>query len=163
MSTARLGVLSAVVVILVAMVSWWQGAPPEGRKLSLNSSVAAVGNSESLSSTWFCSAGGIGAEPAPQHLVRLTNSSEAPAQVRVSAFNADGKVGEKSIEVPGASVSSVDVSAQFKGSDLSVMVESPVGSLAVGHTLVSSDMADSVPCETHSSDSWYFPAQTTLA
>ncbi|MGB6057947.1 MAG: DUF5719 family protein [Microthrixaceae bacterium] len=162
MKTARLGVITAVVVIMVALTSWWQGAPAEGRKVSLDASVPAVGRTDALSSTWFCSAGGFSSDPAPQNLIRLTNSSAEPADVRLSAFNVKGEAGQQVVEVPGRSVHTVDVAKTFKGNGLSVMAESSEGSLTVENTLVLGDMADSVPCATHSSSAWYFPSQSTV-
>lgn len=162
MKAARLGVITVVVVLLVAVASWWQGAPSEGRKVSLDSAVPAVGRSDSLSSTWFCSVGGLGSEPAPQHLMRLTNSSDRPAGVRLTAFGAKGEVGQRVVEVPARTVQNVDVASTFNAPDLSVMAESTDGSLAVEHGLVLKDMADVVPCATHSSNTWYFPTQSSV-
>ncbi len=162
MNTVRLAVLTAIVVVLIALASWWQGAPPEGRKVSPDVVVPAVGRTDALSSTWFCSAGGLASEPAPRHLLRLTNSSDQPTDVRLTAYGAKGEAGRTVVEVPSRTVHTVDVATTFKAADLSVMAESSDGSLAVEHGLIADDMADIVSCATHSSDVWFFPTQSSV-
>jgi hypothetical protein len=93
----------------------------------------------------------------------LANPSKEVVPVRLTAYNAQGLVGEpKTIASVAQQVTPVDVNAVFGGSELSVMAEFDSGALAVQHRITTATSADSVPCSTTSSERWFFPAQTSV-
>jgi hypothetical protein len=124
--------------------------------------VPAVGAAGTLSSTWYCAAGSAGTEAAPDHVVSLSNPSDEEIPVRLTAFNADGQVGTTVVDAVASDVTDADVNALFGATDLSVMVESESGTLAVEHRLRIPTGADSVACSTTSSAAWFFPSQSSV-
>ncbi|MHB1137562.1 MAG: DUF5719 family protein [Microthrixaceae bacterium] len=162
MRTARLLALTVIVVALVALTSWWAGAPAARDDTVLDHVVPAAGTDASLSSTWYCAAGGAGAPEPAAHQVLLSNPTGAIAPARLSAFGAEGQVGSFATEVNPGEVAAIDVNESFGTVGLSVMVESESGALVVEHRLGTPTAVDSVPCATTSSGAWFFPSQSTL-
>jgi len=162
MRTSRLALLTIVVVALVGLTSWWAGHPAERGDLSVDDAVPTVGTPETLSSTWYCAAGSAGLDPAPAHAVYLSNPSDEAVTARLTAYGAQGLVGASVVEAGARAATPVNVNALFNATDLSIMVESESGTLAVEHGLAGPTVADSVACSTTSSGAWFFPAQTSL-
>ena len=162
MRTSRLAALTLIVVALVALTSWWGGAPAARDDVSVEDVIPSAGTDETLSSTWYCAAGTAGTADAPTHELLLSNPSSELARARLSVFGPEGLVGVSDVEVPAGSVSPTDLDAAFGVSGLSVMVESSTGSLAAEHRLVTSTAVDSVPCATTSSGAWFFPSQSSV-
>lgn len=164
MNGARLLLLALVAAAVVALGMSSDGAPPAGSGGLESPPIPSAGAPGSLSSTWFCAAGGAGTEEPPRHLLFLFDPSGETASARLIAYGADGVVGEeRTIEVAAPGPTIVDVAEVFGATGLSVMVESDAGELVVEHRLLASVGADQVACASSSSDTWYFPAQTTIA
>ncbi len=161
MKVARLLPVTIVVVLLVALTSWWPGAARDHLRGLEASALPTAGGEDALSATWYCAAGGADTPSAPRHTLVLSNPDDEPAPARLTAYGPDGTVGTQSVEVPAEEVERVEVAELFEADDLSVMVESPSGGLTVEHRLVTNGGADQVPCATSSSEEWYFPSQTT--
>jgi hypothetical protein len=159
---SRLLVLVLVAAAVVALVWSFDGRPAatgEGLEAPV---VPAAGEPDSLSSTWFCAAGGVATQATPRHDLFLWNPAGETVTALLTAYNADGEVGEQQVEVTSPGPTEVDVNALFGANGLSVMVESGAGELVVEHRIITPTVADQVPCATSSSDRWYFPAQTSV-
>lgn len=159
MKPARLALVTVVVLAVVGLVTWWGGRSDPAPATIDRPPVPAASSSAALSSTWYCAAG-TAAVPTSHTLV-IANPTSRPVSVRMAAFGPDGPVPPKTVEVPPAGPLSVDVAATFGNAALSVMVESPVASLAVDHRLTAPEAGDQVACSTFSSDTWYFPSLST--
>jgi hypothetical protein len=163
MRPARILLLLVVVAGVVALAMSFDGRPAATDAGLERTVIPVAGQPGSLSSTWFCAAGGAAtAEPLQQYLY-LFNPSGEPATARLTAYGAEGVVGapqQVDVTVPGPSV--VDATALFGAPGASVMVESGAGELVVEHRLSGPGNEDQVPCATRSSDRWFFPAQTTV-
>lgn len=161
MKTVRLLPLLALVTLVVAMTTWWDGAPAEVDDGLGAPLIPAAAGAEALSSTWFCAAGSAGTPRPPAHGLILTNPSDHALSARLTAYGAEGAQGSEVVEVGASTTARVNVRDTFGAHDLSVMVESASGELAVEHRLTSATAVDQVPCATSSSDRWYFPVQNT--
>jgi hypothetical protein len=163
MKTSRLGLITVVLLGIVALTAFWGGSPAARVDSSLDEIIPESGSTKTLSSTWYCAVGGLGESAPSSHQVLLANPSEEVVAVRVTAYNAEGPVGEpKTVIAVPMQVTTVDVNAVFGASELSVMAEFDSGALAVQHRITTSTSADSVPCSTTSSNNWFFPAQTSV-
>ncbi len=162
MRSSRLVLLAVVAAAVVALGMSFDGRPVRTSNDLAPSPIATARRPGALSSTWFCAAGGAGTEEAPKHVVFLVNPGGEAASAKLTAYNADGVVGEKVVDVTAPGPTRVGVNAAFGATGLSVVVESDAAELVVEHRLYTSTAGDQVPCSTSSSDSWYFPAQTTL-
>ena len=163
MKTSRLGLITVVLLAIVALTAFWGGSPAARVDSSLDEIIPESGSTRTLSSTWYCAVGGLGESAPSSHQVLLANPSEEVVAVRVTAYNAEGPVGEpKTVIAVPMQVTTVDVNAVFGASELSVMAEFDSGALAVQHRITTSTSADSVPCSTTSSNNWFFPAQTSV-
>jgi len=96
------------------------------------------------------------------HSLFLMNPAGEDTTAKITAYNAEGVVGETTVEVPAPGPTTVGLNAAFGAAGLSVVVESSAGQLVVEHRLADETSADQVACSTSSSDRWFFPAQTTL-
>ena len=162
MTTSRLALLTAVVVALVGLSSWWGGSPAAEPSGSGNESIPGIGSSDTLSSTWYCAVGTAGVDLPSVHEVLLANPTDSEIQVRLTAYAAEGALPSQMVSAAASDVTAIDVNTIFAATDLSVMAESSSGTLAVEHRLEASTAADSVPCATSSSDTWFFPSQSTV-
>ncbi len=163
MKVSRLVLITVVLLGIVGLTAFWGGSPAVPVDGSIDEIIPESGSAQTLSSTWYCAAGGLGESASSTHEVLLANPSEEVVPVRLTAYNAQGLVGEpKTIASVARQVTPVDVNAVFGGSELSVMAEFDSGALAVQHRITTATSADSVPCSTTSSESWFFPAQTSL-
>jgi hypothetical protein len=156
---ARLAVVTVVVLAIIGLVTWWGGRDGAAPAAIDRSPVPAATSGSTLSSTWYCSAG-TAAVPV-RHSILLSNPTSRPVTVRLTAFGGEGRRSARSLVVPANGPKGVDVGAAFGDQTLSVMVESPVGSLAVDHSLVGTDYGDQDACATFSSGEWYFPSLVT--
>lgn len=163
MRTTRLLALTAIVVALVGLTSWWAGAPAARDDTGVDDVVPSAGTEETLSSTWYCAAGTAGTPEPPAHQLLLSNPTDAAVTARLSAFGPYGPVGASAVEVAANAVTPVNVNETFAATGLSVMVESESGAIAVEHRLGTTTVMDSVPCATTSSNAWFFPSQTTVS
>lgn len=162
MKPARLVLLALVAAAVVALSLSFGGSPTATGSGLEGAAIPSAGRPGSLSSTWYCAAGGA-ATPAPaRHDLFMVNPAGEPATARLTAYNADGVVGERDVEVVAPGPTEIDVAGVFGSTGLSVMVESDAGELVVEHRLLGPTFGDQVPCATNSSDRWYFPAQTTV-
>ncbi|MEI7885935.1 MAG: DUF5719 family protein [Actinomycetes bacterium] len=163
MKVSRLVLITFLVLGIVGLTAFWGGRPPETVDGSIAEIIPESGSAQTLSSTWYCAAGGLGESASSTHEVLLANPSKEVVPVRMTAYNAQGPVGEpKIIASVAQQVTPVDVNAVFGGSELSVMAEFDSGALAVQHRITTATSADSVPCSTTSSKRWFFPAQTSV-
>jgi hypothetical protein len=161
-SGARLLLLGVVAAAVVALGMSSDGSPPAGPGGLESSPVPTAGLPGALSSTWFCAAGGAGTEQPPVHRLYLFNPSGDTASARLIPSGPEGPLEEQVVEVVSPGPTVVDVAELFGAPNLSVMVESDAGELVVEHRLSASVGADQVACATSSSDTWYFPAQTSV-
>ena len=163
MKVSRLVLITGVLLGIVGLSAFWGGSPAVPVDGSIDEIIPESGSAQTLSSTWYCAAGGLGESAASTHEVLLANPSKEVVPVRLTAYNAQGLVGEpKTIASVAQQVTPVDVNAVFGGSELSVMAEFDSGALAVQHRITTATSADSVPCSTTSSERWFFPAQTSV-
>ena len=163
MKVSRLVLITVVLLGIVGLTAFWGGSPAVPVDGSIDEIIPESGSAQTLSSTWYCAAGGLGESAASTHEVLLANPSKEVVPVRLTAYNAQGLVGEpKTIASVAQQVTPVDVNAVFGGSELSVMAEFDSGALAVQHRITTATSADSVPCSTTSSERWFFPAQTSV-
>ena len=162
MRSSRLLLLAVVAAAVVALGLSFDGSPAATSAGLEAPPIPSAGEPGSLSSTWFCAAGGAATETPLRHDLFLVNPAGETATALITAYGADGVVGEKAVEVTAPGPTRVDVNATFGAQGLSVMVESDAGELVVEHRLIGAEVADQVACATSSSDSWYFPAQTTV-
>jgi hypothetical protein len=163
MRPARILLLLVVVAGVVALALSFDGRPAATSAGLERSVVPAAGEPGSLSSTWFCAAGGAATSTPLQQFLYLFNPAGEPATARLTAYGTDGVVGSPQVvdvTVPGPTV--VDATTLFGAPGASVMVESGAGELVVEHRLAGPGNEDQVPCATRSSDRWFFPAQTTV-
>jgi hypothetical protein len=163
MKVSRLVLITVVLLGIVGLTAFWGGSPAVPVDGSIDEIIPESGSAETLSSTWYCAAGGLGESAASTHEVLLANPSKEVVPVRLTAYNAQGLVGEpKTIASVAQQVTPVDVNAVFGASELSVMAEFDSGALAVQHRITTATSADSVPCSTTSSERWFFPSQTSV-
>ncbi|MSV48619.1 MAG: hypothetical protein F2914_06290, partial [Actinobacteria bacterium] len=163
MKVSRLVLITVVLLGIVGLTAFWGGSPAVPVDGSIDEIIPESGSAQTLSSTWYCAAGGLGESASSTHEVLLANPSKEVVPVRLTAYNAQGLVGEpKTIASVAQQVTPVDVNAVFGGSELSVMAEFDSGALAVQHRITTATSADSVPCSTTSSERWFFPAQTSV-
>ena len=163
MKVSRLVLITFVLLGIVGLTAFWGGSPAIPVDGSIDEIIPESGTAETLSATWYCAAGGLGESAPSTHEVLLANPSKEVVPVRLTAYNAQGPVGEsKTIASVAEQVTPVDVNAVFGGSELSVMAEFDSGALAVQHRITTATSADSVPCSTTSSERWFFPAQTSV-
>lgn len=163
MNGKRSVVVLVVVAVVAALTVWWPGSGPVSTTAAVGQGMPAGGDPGALSSTWYCAAGTWGRDGSPRHRLRLVDPAGIGGSVSVSAFDAEGPVGEERLTLDGSSPVVVELSELFDGAEgLSVMVESDAGGLVVEHTLSGGDGVDLAPCSPSASDRWYFPAQTTL-
>ena len=158
MKLSRLLIVTALVLALLGLTTWWEGTTEPTSEPEQIVDLPSAGSADGLSSTWFC-AGSTSGLRGTEHELFVTNPGE-PTQVRLGAYNAEGLLRSETVEV-GTGTSKLDTRTIFRAVDLSVMVESAVGDLVVEHRLVTSLGADQVPCATSASDEWHFPALTT--
>lgn len=163
MTSGRLLLLAVVAAGVVALGLSFDGSPAATSAGLDPAPIPAAGRPGALSSTWFCAAGGAGTKDPLRHDLFLVNPAGDAATAKLTAFNADGPVAEKVVEVTAPGPTEIVVNTLFGAPGLSVMVESDAGELVVEHRLIGADVADQVPCATSSSDQWYFPAQTTVS
>ncbi len=162
MRSSRLLLLAGTAAAVVALALSFDGtAVPSSAGLE-PSPVPAAGSPDALSSTWYCAAGGAATEQPLGHSLFLMNPAGEDTTAKLTAYNADGIVGEATVEVPAPGPTRVGVNSTFGATGLSVVVESSAGQLVVEHRLTGTNQVDQVPCSTSSSGSWYFPSQTTL-
>lgn len=162
MSSWRALLLAGLVVVIVALTWSHDGTSAPSAEGLESTPVPAAGAPGSLSSTWFCAAGAAATPEPPRHDLVLFNPDGQDAVARLTAFGAEGPVGEEQVELVAPGPTVVDVGERFGATGLSVMVESDAGELVVEHRLVSPAGADQVPCATSSSDRWFFPSQATI-
>lgn len=162
MRSTRLLLLALVAVVVVALAMSFDGSPAATSSGLESPPIPTAGRPGALSSTWFCAAGGAATQAAPDHELFMVNPAGETASAKLTAYDADGVVGEKVVEVAAPGPTEVDVNTTFGATGLSVMVESDAGELVVEHRLIRPNVADQVACATSSSDRWYFPAQTTV-
>lgn len=162
MSSWRALLLAGLVVVIVALTWGHDGTPAPSAEGLEPTPVPAAGAPGSLSSTWFCAAGGAATPEPPRHDLLLFNPDGQDAVARITAFGADGPIGEEQAEVVAPGPTVIDVGELFGAEGLSLMVESDAGELVVEHRMVTSTNADQVPCATSSSDRWFFPSQATI-
>jgi hypothetical protein len=164
MRPARILLLLVVVAAVVALAMSFDGRPAATGDGEVERSVVPVaGEPGSLSSTWYCAAGGATAADPLQQFLYLFNPSGEPATAQLTAYGPEGVVGtpqQVELSVPGPTV--VDATTLFGAPGASVMVESGAGELVVEHRVAGPGNEDQVPCATRSSDLWFFPAQTTV-
>ncbi|MDQ2679350.1 MAG: DUF5719 family protein [Actinomycetota bacterium] len=158
MKFSRLLVVTALVLALVGLTTWWDGTPEPISEPEQIVDLPSAGSAEGLSSTWFC-AGSTTGVSGTEHQLLVTNPG-APTQIRLGAYNAEGLLRSETVEV-ATGTSTLDTRTIFQAVELSVMVESAAGDLVVEHRLVTSLGVDQVPCATSASDEWHFPALTT--
>lgn len=163
MTSSRLVLVAVVAAVVVALGLSFDGAPATSSAELLSAPIPSAGRPGSLSSTWFCAAGGAGTTAPPSHHLFLVNPAGSNVKARLTAFDTSGKVADRTVDVTAPGPTEVLVDALFGAAGLSVMVESGAGELVVEHRLLGADVADQVPCATDASDRWYFPAQTTLS
>jgi hypothetical protein len=161
-SSVRLVVLGAVAAAVAALALSFDGRGAVGPAGLESAPIPAAGAADELSSTWFCAAGGAGVDPPAGHQLFLMDPSGGTASATLTAFDAEGAVGDESVEVAAPGPTRVDLDELFGAPGLSVVVESSAGELVVEHRLVAEGRADQVPCATSSSDRWYFPSQSTV-
>lgn len=162
MRAARLLPVTIVVVLLVALVSWWPGGRPDDVDPDLVAPlVAAAGGESALSATWYCAAGTADTPSGTAHALVLTNASDRAVEARLTAYGADGVAASTVTEVPAASVQSTRVRDLGGGDDAAVMVETSAGELTVEHRLTTQGAGDQATCATAPSEEWYFPVQQT--
>lgn len=156
------GLLVVVVVGAMAalVVLGGDGSGPGPAALGRPAVPAAPGDG-TVSGTWYCVAGTDGRAQPPVHEVLVTNPTPRPVTVTLTAYGASGPRPPVSLEVPAAAPSVVDVGSTFGEAGLSVMVESPSGSVVVAHRLTSGGAGDQASCATSTSDDWWFPALAT--
>lgn len=162
MSAARWALLAGVAAVVVALTSWWTGAPVSSTDAFVADPVPAAGSPDALSSSWYCPAGAVPGDEPTTHTLVLMNPGGATATARLSGYDAEGEVGERLVEVPAPGPLLVDVQQEFERSGLSVLVESLAGELVVEHRLRAGPSSDQVPCATSASTQWFFPSQSTL-
>lgn len=163
MRLSRIVLLLVVIAGVAALALSFDGRPAASGAGLERTVIPVAGEPGSLSSTWFCAAGGAGTPEALQHFLYLFNPAGEPATARLTAYGAEGVVGtpqQLDVAVPGPTV--VDATTLFATPGLSVMVESGAGELVVEHRLAGPGYEDQVACATRSSDLWFFPAQTTV-
>ncbi len=159
MRISRLVVVTALVLALVGLTSWWKGSPEPISEPEQIVDVPSAGQPDGLSSTWYCPASLTGVEGALTQLF-ITNPGDV-TPVRFSAYGAEGLLRTETIELGGGRSSAIDVRATFGTVGVSVMVESSVGDLVVEQRVITELGVDQVPCATSASDEWHFPALTT--
>jgi len=96
------------------------------------------------------------------HSLFLMNPAGEDTTAKLTAYNAEGVVGETTVEVTAPGPTEVELDETFGAPGLSVVVESSAGQLVVEHRVADATRMDQVPCSTSSSDRWFFPSQTTL-
>src|SRR4051794_12141853 len=99
MRPVRLLLVGALVVAIFGLTVWWQGDPTPGAETSDAVEVPAAGNSDDLSSTWFCTASSVGTEGTPAHYVILTNPGNDPVSASLTAYGAKGVVATEQVDV----------------------------------------------------------------
>ena len=160
MRATRLVLVTVVVLGLLGMVAWWSGRDAAAPAAIDRAPIPAASTGRTLSSTWYCAAG-TAAAPV-DHVVFVDNPTDHPVTVRVTAYSAEGATPSKDVVVAPLGPTGIDVAAAFGAPGLSVMVESPVASLAVDHRLADGHrFGDQDACATFSSGEWYFPSLST--
>ena len=159
MRISRLLVVTALVLALVGLTTWWDGRPEPASEPEQIVDLPGAGSADGLSSTWYCAGFATGVEGTLHDLI-VTNSGAA-TRARVTAYDAEGPKGVQSVDLAAATTTRIETRDLFQSSDLSIMVESPAGDLVVEHRLVTSLGVDQVPCATSASDEWHFPALST--
>ena len=162
MRSSRLLLLAGTAAAVVALALSFDGTSMPSTAGLEPAPVPAAGGPDALSSTWYCAAGGAATEQPLEHSLFLMNPAGEDSTAKLTAYGAEGVVGETTVEVPAPGPTKVDLDAAFEASGLSVVVESSAGQLVVEHRLGGTTQMDQVPCSTSSSDRWFFPSQTTL-
>ncbi|MFZ4518998.1 MAG: DUF5719 family protein [Microthrixaceae bacterium] len=153
-------VLGVVAALAALVVLGGDGSGPTPAALDRPAVPAAPGDG-TVSGTWYCVAGTDGRAQAPTHEVVVTNPTPRPVPVTLTAYGASGPRPPVSVDVPAASPYVVDVDTTFGEAGLSVMVESPSGSVVAAHRLLSGGAGDQESCATSTSDAVWFPALAT--
>jgi hypothetical protein len=161
-SSARLLLVTVVVLALVGLTSWWSGGPSGQEPFEVDA-VPTAGRDGAASSTWYCPGGSVLGDEAATHAVLLMNPGGEPVAARLTAVDQEGRTVERTVEVPSPGPLSVNVNRDLELPDASVLVESPAGELVVEHRLTTAAGTDQVPCATTASTEWYFPSQSTLS
>lgn len=159
MRISRLLVVTALVLALVGLTTWWDGTPEPASEPEQIVDLPGAGSADGLSSTWYCAAFATGVEGTLHDLV-VTNPGPA-TRARVTAYDAEGTKGVQSVDLAAGTTTKVETRELFQSGDVSVMVESPAGDLVVEHRLVTTLGIDQVACATSASDEWHFPALST--
>ncbi len=160
MKISRLLIVTALVLALVGLTTWWDGSTEPTAEPETVVDLPSAGSPDGLSSTWFC-AGSTTGLGGTEHELIVTNPGDA-TQVRLSAYDTEGLLRSETVEVAAGGTSKLDVRTVFRAVNMSVMVESSAGDLVVEHRLVTPLGVDQVPCATSASDEWHFPALSTV-
>jgi len=155
---ARLGALTVVVLVIVAMVSMWGGRPnPEPASVE-RAPVPDLRTDVKLPVTWYCAAGTAAAPMT--NVVYLSNPTGDAVKVHITGYTATGALTPADVEVAPGGPHTFDVST-LGDATASVVVESPEPTLTVDHQLSTDGYGDRDACRRSTSDAWYFPALST--
>lgn len=115
------------------------------------------------SSIWFCAAGtALGADGIAEQLVVIENAGPDAILATLTAYGDEGQQGVEAVELPPASRTQVAVSSFVEASWAGVVVEAPVGEIAVQHLLSGNGMRTTGPCASSVAPTWYLPVGTTV-
>ena len=159
MRISRLLVVTALVLALVGLTTWWDGTPEPTAEPEQIVDLPSAGSPDGLSSTWYCTASATNV-PLTEHELLVTNPGEA-TQARLGAYDPEGLKGQVTVDLAAGAMTRFDTRTVFRAVNLSVMVESAAGDLVVEHRVVTTLGVDQVPCATSASDEWHFPALST--
>lgn len=109
-----------------------------------------------LGDTWYCAAGSSDDEGPADHTVVVSNPTDAPRSVILTAFpgRADTVVSE--LVVDADTVERVTVADLVEAPAVAVMVEVDGGGVVVHHELQGASGHDTSVCASTSSDEWHF-------
>lgn len=179
----RLPAIAVILLALAGLVLVDRGADTTESAVSAPGTPAAVTAEPArhqAGSTWYCAAGIITPDSRNDHLVTITNLTDTPLRGMLTIYPALSNTagnsipfgrGSQTLELPADDQIVVSLAPVVAASDaqlaietgafVAALVEFESGQVHVAHSVVSPLGADTAPCSTQSSPTWWFASGTT--
>ncbi|HEX4127561.1 MAG TPA: DUF5719 family protein [Acidimicrobiales bacterium] len=155
--------VAALVVLVIAGVGIAVGAHGTSAPVGAAPSPAAlVGAPDAESTAWYCTGQATAGGLSPGFLV-LTNTTARPVAADISVVSDSGATAHTAAAVPADGVVTPAIPALASGSWESETVVTSGGGVAVTQTVSGALGWSQAPCQSTTSDRWYFAGGSTAA